>query len=249
MDSLQARQYIAHLDAVAEHRSAPFLPGRTMRWRTFGKGEPLVLIHGGYGSWLHWIRNIEALAKHHWLLIPDLPGYGESHDPPEGAVFQTIVDAVIASLDSLLGGRRAIDLAGFSFGGAVSARIAVQRGAVRRLAFLGSASSGTPRRPRAPLVSWRKSESTAQEAMLFRQNLLAHMLYDEANLDGLAFEAYIAPVKATRFRSRNIPRGGPLTEVLEHFAEPVLFVWGEHDVTSTPQLVKEPLTRVRPNRE
>ena len=39
----------------------------TMVWRRWGPTHPtsansLVLLHGGSGSWRHWIRNIEALA-------------------------------------------------------------------------------------------------------------------------------------------------------------------------------------------
>jgi pimeloyl-ACP methyl ester carboxylesterase len=43
-----------------------------------GAGRPLVLVHGGHGSWLHWVRNIEALSAKRTLWIPDLPGYGDS---------------------------------------------------------------------------------------------------------------------------------------------------------------------------
>ena len=25
-------------------------------WRSWGKGTPLILLHGGYGSWKHWIK-------------------------------------------------------------------------------------------------------------------------------------------------------------------------------------------------
>jgi pimeloyl-ACP methyl ester carboxylesterase len=158
-----------------------------------------------------------------------------------------LVDGVIQSLDSLLGGRAEIGLAGFSMGGAISALIAIQRGAVRRLALLGSARTGTPQRPRAALHRWRKADPALQDAAL-RHNLLAHMLYDEANADALAFETYVYSVRTTRFRSGGAPRDARLAEMLAPFAEPVLLIWGEHDVTATPELARDPLIQGRPNR-
>lgn len=248
MDIAQADQHIARLDASAEHRSAPFLGGRVMRWRVFGRGGPLVLIHGGHGSWLHWIRNIEALSSDHLVLVPDLPGFGDSDDPPAGSGIQTIVDAVITSLDSLLGGRCAVNLAGFSFGGVVSARVAVQRGAVRRLALLGSPGSGTPRRPRAQLVRWRNTDEAAQDVAL-RHNLLAHMMHAENNVDALAFRAYVDAIKATRFRSRGSAHSVTLEEILTPYTDPVLCMYGEHDVICTPEMAKTSLTNAIASRE
>jgi pimeloyl-ACP methyl ester carboxylesterase len=247
MDIAQADQHIARLDAAAEHRSVPFSDGRVMRWRVFGKGDPLVLIHGGHGSWLHWIRNIEALAGDRLVLVPDLPGFGDSDDPPAGSGMQTIVDAVITSLASLFGAQCAVDLAGFSFGGVVSARVAVQRGAVRRLALLGTPGSGTPKRSRTELVRWRKTDRAAQDAAL-RHNLLAHMMYAESNADALAFRAYADAVKATRFRSR-AAHSTTLEEILRPYTAPVLFIYGEHDVTCTPEMAKNRLTNATVSRE
>ena len=88
MDIAQANEHIARLDAAAEHRSVPFSDGRAMHWRIFGQGNPLVLLHGGHGSWLHWIRNIDALSRDHMLFVPDLPGFGDSDDPPAEASMQ-----------------------------------------------------------------------------------------------------------------------------------------------------------------
>src|SRR2546430_16249676 len=41
----------------------------SMVWRVWGEGEPLVLFHGGSGSWAHWVRNNSGPVKHHepWL--------------------------------------------------------------------------------------------------------------------------------------------------------------------------------------
>jgi 2-hydroxy-6-oxonona-2,4-dienedioate hydrolase len=33
-------------------------------WREWGSGSPLVLLHGGSGSWNHWVKNIAFLVKH-----------------------------------------------------------------------------------------------------------------------------------------------------------------------------------------
>ena len=67
--------------ADAERRTTPCGDGEVV-WRLFGAGPPLVLIHGGSGSWNHWIRNIPELARHHRLLLPDLPGHSGSAMPP-----------------------------------------------------------------------------------------------------------------------------------------------------------------------
>ena len=55
----------------------------SMVWRVWGKGEPLVLFHGGSGSWTHWIRNISELSKHYELWLADIPGLGDSAMPPK----------------------------------------------------------------------------------------------------------------------------------------------------------------------
>lgn len=251
MDIAQENQHIAILDRCAVHRSVPFADGRVMRWRVFGTeaaATPLVLIHGGHGSWLHWVRNIEALAREHQVLVPDLPGFGDSDDTPPDATIALIAQALQASLDTLLGGRRTVDLAGFSFGGIVSARVAVQRGAVRRLALLGCPASETPKRPRAKLIRWRNADEAAQNAAL-RHNMLAHMLYAEADVDALTFRAYADSVKATRYSSRGGAHRVPLETLLAPYADPVLFIYGEHDVICTPEMARLKLSNPNAGRE
>jgi pimeloyl-ACP methyl ester carboxylesterase len=248
MNTTQARQYIERLDTAAEHRSVPFATGRSMRWRIFGSGDPLVLVHGGHGSWLHWIRNIEALSQRHSLFVPDLPGFGASDDLPEGSDILTIVDAVIATLDSLVGHGSKVDVAGFSFGAVVSARVAVKRGAIRRLALMGSPGSKTPPRPRAQLVRWRSTDAAAQDAAL-RHNLLAHMMYAEQSADALAFLAYVDAIRATRFRGRGSAHKIPLKDLLAPRTGPTLFLYGEHDVICTPELARHTLADAHASRE
>ena len=54
---------MAAIEAQATQHPYRLRSGAIVHWRRFGKGEPLVLVHGGHGNWGHWIRNIEALAS------------------------------------------------------------------------------------------------------------------------------------------------------------------------------------------
>ena len=65
------------LDKASTRRTTPVGDGDLV-WRIWGHGEPLVLLHGGTGSWMHWMRNIEDLSRDYMLLVPDIPGSGES---------------------------------------------------------------------------------------------------------------------------------------------------------------------------
>src|SRR6476620_4760307 len=60
----------------------------SMVWRVWGAGEPLVLFHGGSGSWTHWIRNIPELSRHYQLWLADIPGLGDSTMPTHPWVHQ-----------------------------------------------------------------------------------------------------------------------------------------------------------------
>jgi pimeloyl-ACP methyl ester carboxylesterase len=43
-----------------------------------GSGTPVILLHGPGGYAAHWLRVIPELVKHHQVIVPDLPGHGES---------------------------------------------------------------------------------------------------------------------------------------------------------------------------
>src|SRR5205085_11806944 len=72
---------VRQLDAEAVRSESPCGDG-SMVWRSWGSGPALVLLHGGAGSWQHWVRTVPAFSATHRVLAPDLPGLGESADPP-----------------------------------------------------------------------------------------------------------------------------------------------------------------------
>lgn len=214
--------------------------GGQVCWRGFGSGTPVVLVHGGHGSWLHWVRNIEALAGQHTVWVPDLPGFGDS-DAPEGEGLASLLAPTRSTLDALIGAQTPLQLVGFSFGGLVAAHLAAQRPQVRRLALLGSGGHQGQRRPRGELVNWkpawRAGDAPAVERAM-RHNLAMHMLSGAPDeIDALALRVHTEACVRTRFRSKEISRAGGLADALARCAGPTLLAWGEHDVTAEPATI------------
>jgi len=219
------------------HRHAVAFDGGQVTWRTFGHGPPLAMLHGGHGSWLHWVRNVRPWSAHFTVCVPDLPGYGDS-DVPVAPTLEALVEATQHTLDGLVGAATTVRLAGFSFGGLVAARLAARRGSVSHLALLGPAGHGGVRRPRGELRAWRdvhaRHDTAALEAVM-RHNLAMHMVHDPGSIDALALHLHTKACLRTRFHSRSISRAGGLREALAAYAGPLWLAWGEHDVTAVPE--------------
>lgn len=241
---------IARLERLAERHDVAFAGG-TVRWRRFGAGPPLVLVHGGHGSWMHWARNIDALSVRHTVWAVDLPGYGES-DRPVRPDLDSLVDALVATLDGCIGAGTEIAMAGFSFGGLVAAHAAARRGSegrsrVSRLALLGTAGHGGVRRPRGEPMRWKDAAGT-ELAERMRHNLAMQMIHDAERIDDLAVFIHMESCRRTRFHSRPFSRGDGLSAQLDRRGGETLFLWGEHDVTGDPAVLAHLLTDGHPRR-
>ena len=232
--------------------------GARVCWRRFGAEEetahpPLVLLHGGHGSWMHWLRNVDALSAGRTLWLPDMPGFNDSDAPPRAAPGEEplgpLLDALGGSLDQLIGAGTPIDLGGFSFGGLTAARFAVRRGNIRRLALVGSGGHGTMRRMAVQMINWRAAPDREEERAALLHNLGALMLHDKAAIDALAFEIHDISCHGTRFRSKEVSQAGGLQAALEAIGGPQLLLWGEYDVTADPRPLVAQLTAGQPQRE
>ncbi|CAN7595174.1 alpha/beta fold hydrolase [Acidovorax sp. LjRoot117] len=245
-DEQAADEQLAALRRLTQRHVVHSHGGRVV-WRMLGAGRPLVMLHGGHGSWLHWARNIEALAAQRSVWVPDMPGYGES-DAPADATLASLLQRLGGSLDRLLGPQTPIDLAGFSFGGLVAAHLAAVRSGVDRLALLGAAGHGGARRPSAPLIAWRDVVGDAAALRhVMRHNLLAHMLHEPDNVDALALRIQTDACLHTRFRSKSISRAGGLQALLGRVRGTVRMAWGAHDSTATPEVLAPQLAACHPN--
>jgi pimeloyl-ACP methyl ester carboxylesterase len=98
--------------------------GRRINYYISGRGEPLVVIHGGLGDASTWLNNIALLSAHNLVYAPDLPGFGRSqtlegqYDIPRLADF---VEDFTASLNLTR-----FNLMGHSIGGGVALSYALR---------------------------------------------------------------------------------------------------------------------------
>lgn len=207
-----------------------------MVWRVWGDGPPVVLLHGGYGSWTHWLRNIDPLAQRRRVIVPDLPGLGDSAAPPPGATAEENATIVAAGLDMLLRPGERYVLVGFSFGALMTAPIAAAAGArLELLVLVGSTAWGLSRAPQGSgLERMSRRMSTDEIAAVQRANLGRLMLHDTTKIDDFAVRLQADNVMRARFRSIGSTTPDWLVRWLPAIAAPVAAIWGAHDVTSQP---------------
>jgi pimeloyl-ACP methyl ester carboxylesterase len=241
---------LARLEAASRRVETPCGEG-VMAWRIWGAeaAEPLVLLHGGSGSWRHWILNIEALARRRLVVCPDLPGLGDSAMPPHAETPAPIAAVVRQGLTQVLGGGagRPYDLCGFSFGALLSGHIATQAGPeLRSVTLVGAGALGLPR-PRTELLKVRDKTGEARIAA-HRHNLATLMLADPARIDALALLVQEWNTEHGRFRSRGFARSASLREAIAGARAPVALLYGERDAIAWPEVEQrfESLRAVQP---
>jgi len=102
-----------------------------------GKGEPLLLLHGGLGSIDLFEPGLPALAKSRRVIAVDLHGHGRTELGERPISLVDMGDDMALILGQLGVGQ--VDVLGYSLGGGVAFRLAVQHPAmVRRLALVSA---------------------------------------------------------------------------------------------------------------
>lgn len=232
-------QILEQLDAAAQRIETPCGDG-SMVWRVWnpGAGTPLLLLHGGTGSWRHWIRQIPRFAAERCVIAPDLAGLGDSATPPEPHDPDHVARIVVAGLPRVVG-TVPVDLVGFSFGanvaGHVAAHVAEGTGAaIRSLLLAGAGAVGLPRNI-TPLEKIRDKEGAARVAA-HRRNLAALMIADPARIDDLALEIQEINTVLARLRSRSFAGTTILKDALARTAMPLCALWGERDHIAVGQI-------------
>ena len=228
------QQLEERLASTAIHRT-PCGEGKLQwqHWSGPDAGPTLLLVHGGFGSWNHWFANTETLRRRRNLWSLDLPGLGDSADIPHSATPADFAALLMQGIDMLWPDEQPFELAGFSFGAMVGARLAEMAGErCGRFTAIGAAGFGelhvqVPlQAPPSPATPWE------QAAPVHRENLRTLMFSGTAAIDDLAVYLHAHNLARHRFNSRALSLTDDFLRALPAIGSRLHAVWGSADATA-----------------
>ena len=218
-----------------------------------GSGPAVVMLHGGgpgASGVSNYSRNIDALAEHFRVIVPDMPGYGRSvkgvdQDDP----FGYLADMICGLLDEL--GVDTAHLIGNSYGGAAALRLALDPPhRVGKLVLMGPGGVGTTRGvPTAglkSLLSYYGGDGPSREKL--ETFIRTDLVYDGASVpDDLIDLRYQASIDPEVVANPPLRRPSGLMALrtlwrmdltrdsrLKTLKAPTLVLWGRDDKVNRP---------------
>lgn len=219
--------------------------GASLYFHQQGRGPDLVFLHGAGGNHLAWWQQVAAFSPHYRVTVYDARGWGLSRG--EMAVARSTLGADLLALLELLRIERAHIVAQSMGGRAVAGLARLAPGRIASLVLYGTTAGATNDRIRELQQTLRASRAGAS-------------LREEAMAPGFESER---PDLATLFRQINAlnpprPRGllgppppgyrGSMHEMLSNLGVPILYVVGEHDTITPPEMIREASSLVRGSR-
>ncbi|WP_225862125.1 alpha/beta fold hydrolase [Ideonella benzenivorans] len=220
--------------------------GTRQLWLTeLGSGPPVLMLHGGgpgASGLSNYARNVEALAQHFRVLVPDMPGYGRSSKDIQAAdPFGDIASSMSALLDVLDIPRAHV--VGNSLGGAVALRLALEQPErVDRLVLMGPGgigmAEGNPTPGLLRLLTYYAGEGPTYEKLssFIQQDLVydASSISEDMLRERFASSVDPAVVANPPLRLPKDPEAFKrmdflLNPHLSSFDHPTLILWGLED--------------------
>lgn len=224
---------------------------RQIHLAELGSGPTVLMLHGGgpgASGLSNYSRNAEALAAAGFrVLVPDLPGYGQSSKGVDGSdPFGDLATTMLALLDALDIPRAHV--VGNSLGGACALRMALEQPQrVGRLVLMGPGGVGISMAPPTDglkrLLTYYAGEGPTLEKL--RAFICGDLVYDGSRItedvlrerfassiqpDVLASPPLRAPKDIEAFRKLDFL----LDPRLPTLANPTLVLWGTEDRVNPP---------------
>lgn len=209
--------------------------GQPVAYKKTGAGKPLLVLHGWGSSSDVMLPLAQSLANIRTCYIPDLPGFGDSPQPPRPWSLEDYTGLVEQFIREVIGGKT--DLLVHSFGARIAIKL-LSSTAGSELAARVLVTGGAGMKPRRSLTFYLKSYTARLLKLPF--TLLPASLRDRAlgrlrnsalwkalgssdynKLEGVMRETFVQTVSEH------------LDEHLEQIPHEVLLLWGKED-NATP---------------
>ena len=122
--------------------SVTTIDGQQVHFEAYGRGRPILFVHGWLGSWRYWWPTMQALSNHHRSFAFDLWGYGDSAKAVGRYSLKSYV-RLLRSFADKLGIVRPFTIVGHSLGAAIALHYAeLEPLSVERIALVSMPLSG-----------------------------------------------------------------------------------------------------------
>ena len=230
-------EFSNYLSAIEKNCNKVFIKSKDSKvcWRSWGKGKPLILLHGGYGSWAHWIKQAIPFSKNYNVLIPDMPGFGESEDLTLPHTPEKISTNIAETLLKLISPEETPIICGFSFGGLIAGHLSynlIERGLnPEKLILVGPGGLGAKRGEMRNMIARHSKMSEEEIYQAHKTNLEILMMHDATKVDDWSVHIQKQNTDAHRIKSRPISSTDTLARILEKQDVPLFLLWGEKDAS------------------
>jgi len=211
--------------------SAVVINGGLIHYEAFGRGKPVVFIHGWLGSWRYWMRTMEALAPDYRTYALDLWGFGDSDKSRERYSVADYTSLIRSFTDQL--GIANISVVGHSLGAIVGLHLAVEE------PFLISRLAAVSLPVTSHAVNSRLrdfSTSSVRTKMFWRR----HITYKEVQQEVEKVADNVIPASVESALEVDAQT------LIENVHQPTLVIYGEKDSVIDPEPARE-LNGQRPN--
>ena len=230
-------EFSNYLSAIEKNCNKVLIKSKDSKvcWRSWGKGKPLILLHGGYGSWAHWIKQAIPFSKNYNVLIPDMPGFGESEDLTLPHTPEKISANIAETLLKLISPEETPIICGFSFGGLIAGHLSynlIERGLnPEKLILVGPGGLGAKRGEMRKMIARHSKMSEEEIYQAHKINLEILMMHDATKVDDWSVHIQKQNTDAHRIKSRPISSTDTLARILEKQDVPLFLLWGEKDAS------------------
>jgi len=219
-----------------------------VHYEVYGRGRPVILLHGWLGSWGLWQETMARLGQYYRTYAMDFWGFGESGKKRETYAVQDFVSLVDQFMEQL--GISQAPLVGHSMGGTVSLSVAIQfPQRVSKVVVVGSPIVGSSlslllklfgRRPIAFVVYnnlWVFQLSYHIMASMYSRDKRWPQMMDR-DTSKLTLESFLLSIASLRRTD--------LRPLLNMIKVPVMGMYGDKDIVVHPRQW-EPLKKGLPN--